>query len=244
MVRSISRAAACVIVAVLLVGVSSAFAAEAPTISAVRPSSGPASGGQAVVVTGSGFSPGATTVTFNGHSATVVHVVNPTTVIAMNPAATIGSVAVAVRVAGVSSNTLGYTYTDGPPVPRTPTVDSVDPENGPAGGGTTVTVAGTGLVSGQTSVLICGGLIPADQVAVNEAGTVATWTTPACSGGDTEVRVVTPGGVSNGLTFTYDGGGLPITGASVSIALLVGVSLLSIGLLIVVAVWRRKDRIP
>jgi hypothetical protein len=219
------------------------YVGGAPTIGSVSPPSGPASGGQTVVITGTGFVSGATTVTFNGNPATGVQVINSTTLVAVTPPGTVGPASVIVTVAGVSSNSIEYTYTDGPPVPPAPTVDSIDPDSGPTGGGTTVTVTGRDLVPGQTSVIICGVLIPAADVAINESGTTATFVTPPCSEGDTEVRLVTPGGVSNALTFTYDDGGLPITGTSVSLALVVGVALLAIGLLIVVALWRRKDRI-
>lgn len=57
-----------------------------PVLTAIAPTSGPAAGGTAVVLTGTGFT-GATAVTFSGIPATSFTVMNDTTINAVTPAA-------------------------------------------------------------------------------------------------------------------------------------------------------------
>lgn len=80
------------------------------TISAVNPSSGPASGGTGVTLTGSGFT-GATSLTFGGTPATSLNVVNSTTVTAVTPAHATGAVDVVITTpSGSWTKTNGFTY--------------------------------------------------------------------------------------------------------------------------------------
>ena len=80
------------------------------TLSSVSPSSGAASGGTSVTLTGVGLT-GATGVTFGGASATSVHVVNSTTVTAVTPAHAAAAVNVVITTSsGSATNTNGYTY--------------------------------------------------------------------------------------------------------------------------------------
>lgn len=80
------------------------------TISAVNPSSGPASGGTGVTLTGSGFT-GATSLTFGGTPATSLNVVNSTTVTAVTPAHATGAVDVVITTpSGSGTKTNGFTY--------------------------------------------------------------------------------------------------------------------------------------
>ena len=86
-----------------------------------------------------------------------------------------------------------------------PTALSLAPNRGPVTGGTTVVVTGTGFVVGGTSITIGGNTVPATSVAVNPAGTTATFSTPAHPVGAVGVTVTTPGGTSTpALTYTYD----------------------------------------
>ena len=235
----------------------------APTVDALTPDRGPTTGGQTVVITGSGFADGAT-VTFDGVPATSVVVVDDDTIIVRTPAGAAGPADVVVTVDGVASDPLTYTYVPGTTVPAAPTADALDPETGPTSGGTSVTVTGSGFVPGQTSVLICGTtLLPAD-VDVADSGSLS-FTTPPCAAGPTDVVVVTPGGATAALGFTYtdgsgtgtgtgtgdgtgDGtgsgtgtgsgvGGLPNTGADV-----LGISVLGLALLVGGAVLARLAR--
>ena len=79
-------------------------------IDTVSPSSGPASGGTGVTLTGTGFT-GTTGVTFGGTAATSVNVVNSTTVTAVTPANAVGSVDVVITTpSGSATKTNGFTY--------------------------------------------------------------------------------------------------------------------------------------
>lgn len=84
----------------------------APTVTAISPASGPSGGGTAVAITGTGFSLGAT-VQLGGTAASLVNVVNSTTIAAVTPAHVAGAVNVVVSNTDGQSGTLpsGYTYT-------------------------------------------------------------------------------------------------------------------------------------
>ena len=80
------------------------------TIDTVSPSSGPASGGTGVTLTGSGFT-GATSLTFGGTAATSLNVVSSTSATAVTPAHATGAVDVVITTpSGSGTKTNGYTY--------------------------------------------------------------------------------------------------------------------------------------
>lgn len=80
------------------------------TLTAISPSSGTASGGVGVTLTGTGLT-GATSVTFDGVPATSVNVVNATTITAVTPAHAAGVVDVVVTTpSGAAQLTNGYIY--------------------------------------------------------------------------------------------------------------------------------------
>lgn len=80
------------------------------TIDTVSPSSGPASGGTGVTLTGSGFT-GATSLTFGGTAATSLNVVSSTSVTAVTPAHATGAVDVVITTpSGSATKTNGFTY--------------------------------------------------------------------------------------------------------------------------------------
>jgi hypothetical protein len=81
----------------------------------------------------------------------------------------------------------------GPPPPPRPVVTGLTPSKGPAGGGTKVTVSGSGL-TGTTQVKF--GVLNATSVVVNRAGTALTAISPAEVARTVDVIVVTPGGPS------------------------------------------------
>lgn len=81
------------------------------TIGTLSPSSGPASGGTGVTLTGSGFT-GTTGVTFGGTAATSVNVVSSTSVTVITPAHATGAVDVVLTTpSGSATQTNVYTYT-------------------------------------------------------------------------------------------------------------------------------------
>ena len=85
-----------------------------------------------------------------------------------------------------------------------PTVTSINPNAGPLVGGTTVTITGTGFVSGSTTNLF--GANAATGVTV-VSGTSITAVSPAAGAGNIDVTVATPGGTSTTSSvnqFIYD----------------------------------------
>jgi hypothetical protein len=173
-----------------------------PSVTSVSPNSGSTGGGTAVTITGTNFAAGAT-VTFGAGrqggdgnaAATNVVVVSATQITCTTPAGNAGAVNVAVTVNGETGTlTNGFTYI------TVPTVSSVSPSNGPAAGGTSVTITGTNFASGATVTF---GSAAATNVVV-ESGTSITATTPAGSAGPVSVTV-TVGGQSGSLAngFTY-----------------------------------------
>jgi Concanavalin A-like lectin/glucanases superfamily/Chitobiase/beta-hexosaminidase C-terminal domain/IPT/TIG domain/Fibronectin type III domain len=173
-----------------------------PTVAGVSPNSGSTGGGTNVTVTGTNFAAGAT-VTFGAGrqggdgnaNATNVVVVSATQITCTTPAGNAGAVNVAVTVNGETGTlTNGFTYV------AVPTVTSVSPGNGPAAGGTAVTITGTNFATGATVTF---GSAAATNVVV-VSSTSITATTPAGSAGAVTVTV-TVGGQSGSLSsgFTY-----------------------------------------
>ncbi|MFC6018447.1 IPT/TIG domain-containing protein [Plantactinospora solaniradicis] len=214
------------------------FTFVAPTISDVAPDQGPTSGGTSVTITGTGFT-GATGVTFGGNLGTNL-VVNPagTSLTVTTPAGPAGPVDVVVLLPGPDATAAdGFTY-----LLAAPTISDIDPDRGPAGGGTTVTVNGSGFVPGGTTVNICGRSIAASSVTVSPDGLSLTFVTPPCAAGDTTVTVTTSEGTSNGVTFRYLASGLPVTGAPTSTLFTIALVLIGVGAIALVLI-RRRGRI-
>src|SRR5690606_23103470 len=144
----------------------------------------PVAGGNTVTVTGSNFVVGATTVTVDGVTvpAAEVTVVSATELTYVAPAHAAGPVAVTVTTAGGTSGPLTYTYVE------IPTLGSLDPDAGPVAGGQTVTVTGSGFVSGLSTVTVDGSPVPATDVTV-VSSTELTYVTPAHAAGQVDVSV-------------------------------------------------------
>lgn len=79
------------------------FVPPVPTVTDVSPNAGPVGGGTAVVITGTGLS-GATAVTFGATNAASFSVASSTTINAVSPAHTAGTVDVTVTTAGGTSS--------------------------------------------------------------------------------------------------------------------------------------------
>ena len=174
-----------------------AGAGTAPTISSIAPNSGSSLGNTSVTIAGTNFASGAG-VTFGGTAATNVVVVSATQITATTPAHAAGAVNVVVTNTDTQTGTLanGFTYAS-----TAPTVSSVTPNNGPATGGTSVTVAGTNFVSGAS--VFFGGTAATNVVVVN--GTQITATVPAHAVGAVNVLVTNTdtqsGTLANGYTY-------------------------------------------
>ncbi|WP_147434650.1 IPT/TIG domain-containing protein [Micromonospora musae] len=172
--------------------------AAPPTTTAISPSSGPQSGGQQVTITGTGFVPNATEVTFDGVAATsVVVTTDGTSLTAVTPPGATGPAAVVVTTAGGSAPPLPYTYlADGSGAE----VTGLTPGEGPTAGGTTVTITGSEF-TGATGVTFAG--VAGTGFTVNPAGTTITVVTPPNPAGPATVALVFPAGTANAGTFTY-----------------------------------------
>lgn len=182
-----------------------AYLGVAPTVAVATPNSGTSIGGTSVVLTGTGFVAGAL-VTFGGTLATSVVVDSPTQITATTPAHTAGVGNVVVTNTDTQSGTLaaGYTFTAAAP----PTVLVVAPTSGTTGGGTPVTITGTGFVAGATVKF---GADAATSVVVVSAAQL-TAVTPAHAAGTVAVTVTNSDTQSGtlGAAFTYAASAAPM----------------------------------
>ena len=160
------------------------------TVTGLSPSQGVAVGGNSVTITGTDFSAGAT-VMFGSTPATNVVVKSSTSITVTAPA---GSNTVNVTVTtyqGTSATNSADVYT----YELSPTVTGVSPSSGTTAGGTSVTLSGTGFVSGMK---VDFGSTAGTSVVVSSA-TSATVKSPSNSspdGGVVSVTVTTTDGTS------------------------------------------------
>ena len=163
-----------------------------PTVTSISPKEGTTAGGTTVKIKGTGFLAGAK-VTIGGE-ATSVTVVSATEITAKTAASSAGEEEVEVTEASVpQSATIKYKFE----VP--PTVTKVEATEGPSAGGTTVTITGTGFLTGAKVK------IGSEATEVDVKGeTEITAKTAATSVGKDEV-IVTVGEISStaGVDFTY-----------------------------------------
>jgi acyl-homoserine-lactone acylase len=162
----------------------------APAVSSVSPNAGAEAGGTSVTITGTDLT-GASDVKFGASSAASYTVNSPTSITATSPAGS-GTVDVTVITPGGTSATSAadqFSYVPAGPAPK---VKKVSPKAGPAAGGTSVTITGTGF-TGATSVDF--GSTSAASVTVNSATSI-TAVSPASSSGSVHVTVTTPNGTS------------------------------------------------
>jgi hypothetical protein len=178
--------------------------AVAPTIASVTPSTGAATGGDPVVITGTNFTTdGSTTFTFGGAAATGVSCSSATSCVATTPAGAGAAGVVATNGFGVSP-TGSFNYV--------PSVTSLDVASGSSAGGTAVVVSGVGITP-TSSVSFGAVVVPAACV----PGSCSV-TSPGGAVGVVDVRVTTDGQTSPVVAadqFTYlAAGGAAITSIS------------------------------
>jgi hypothetical protein len=173
-----------------------------PAVTSLSPTSGPASGGTVVTITGTHLT-GATTVDFGTTAGSAIDNVSSTEVKATSPAESPGVVDVIVHNpsgTSITSSADHFTYTG---VTAAPTVTGLTPTTGPIAGGSEVTITGTNL-TGATAVAFGG--TAATGFTVNSATSI-TASSPAGSAGTVNVTVTTPGGTSatsSADDFTYN----------------------------------------
>lgn len=192
-----------ILAAVVLAALSwtQARAINEPTVASVFPASGSASGGQVVTITGTNLA-GATAVDFGGAAGTAITPISASALTVTTPAHAPGPVDVRVTTPNGQSVTSAadvYTFLAGP------VVSSVNPASGPSGGGTLVTITGSGF-TGATSVTF--GATPSTTLSVLNDTTLSA-TTPPHAIGQVDVVVTTPIGastVSASTKFTFVSG--------------------------------------
>ena len=167
-----------------------------PPLSKIEPGEGPEAGGTSVTVTGTGFT-AASTVSFGSTTSPSVKFISSTQLTARAPAGS-GEVDVTVSTAGGTSTKSAADQFIYQPLPW---IGTVEPGEGPAAGGTTVTITGEHFTPASK---VSFGSSPATGVKVNSAGSI-TANSPA-GGGHVYVTVSTAGGTSpkrEGAEFTY-----------------------------------------
>lgn len=174
-------------------------AAAPPTISSISPTSGAASGGTSVTISGSNFT-SPVQVSFGGVAAVSVTFNSSSSITAVAPGGTPGPVEVKVTNPDGTSATSTFNYV------AAPSITSIAPSSGSSAGGTPITITGTGFQSGATVKV---GGVSATSVSLLGSTTI-TATTPAHATGDqtsvaVDVVVSNPDGqsatTSNGFTY-------------------------------------------
>jgi cysteine-rich repeat protein len=174
----------------------------APRVIGISGTSGPATGGTTVTITGTGFTD-ATAVSFGDTPAASFVVNGDTSITATAPAASAGTVDVTVTTAGGTSAADAndqFTFI------AAPTVSGVDPNDGPVDGGTLVTISGTGLTN---AIEVDFGESPAGFT-VNDDGSLTAMSPAAEAPDAVRITVATIGGTSPrtaAAVFTYTASG-------------------------------------
>ncbi|WP_181408820.1 IPT/TIG domain-containing protein [Schumannella soli] len=177
------------------------YTVATPVIGALTPNTGSTEGGEVVRVTGTALGD-ATAVSFGGSAGTSITRVDADTIDVTTPAHAAGAVGVTVTTPGGTSLTLAGGFTFLQPAPQ-PTIGSLTPVSGPTGGGTTVTITGTGFTGTTGSGAVTFGGTPAASYTV-VSDTQISAVTPAHAAGAVDVVVTAPGGTAtqaNGYSF-------------------------------------------
>jgi hypothetical protein len=167
----------------------------APTVSGVSPSAGSVAGGNSVVVSGTSFRNGDTTIRFDGTVASCTYN-SETQMTCSAPAHAAGTVSVSATTAG-GTGSLGNAYT----YMNVPTITAVSPSSGSVVGGDSVVLSGANFVNGGTTIRFGTAVASCSFVSTTQMNC----TVPAGSaGGATAVSVTTAGGttsLSGGYTY-------------------------------------------
>jgi hypothetical protein len=182
--------------------------APAPAVSSVTPATGADTGGDTVVITGTGFM-GTTAVTFGTTPASVFTVDSDTQITTISPAGT-GTVDITVTTpvdTSAVSQADQFTYT----IPTGPQVTGIAPASGSSAGGDTIVITGSGF-TGATDVGF--DTTSASSFTV-DSDTQITAISPAGTGIAVDITVTTPAGtspISTAGVFTYTTSGPLVTG--------------------------------
>ena len=166
----------------------------APAPTGLSPASGSTGGGTLVTITGTRLD-GPVFVKFGAKDGTITVDLNTKIMVKSPPGQ--GTVEITVITPGGTGKAGEFSYHSPKAHMAAPAVSGVFPATGPPGGGTAVTISGTGLAD-ATMVSFGGsaGMITSDSA------TQITVVSPPGSG-TVDVAVTTPGGTSTAGTFTY-----------------------------------------
>jgi len=162
----------------------------APAIKSIAPPSGPAAGGTTITISGTGFD-GVTAIRFGTVPASGFTTQSSTSIAAVSPPATAGSVHVTLTTPnGTSSLSSKDLFSFGPP-----TVMSVSPASGPVAGGTKLVVSGSGFAIGANATTFKFGLVAATSVQCSTTASCAV-VAPARKAGAVDIRATVAGKTS------------------------------------------------
>ncbi len=167
------------------------FLAAVPTVTGVSPATGSTAGGDTVTITGSNFT-NALAVYFGGFPAPDFAIVSDSSITATSPVQAAGTFDITVvNPSGTSATSAAdqFTYTAASGIAA---VAGVSPSSGPIGGGTAVTITGTGFTS-ATAVYFGDLLATLFTVASDTSVTVQA---PPQAAGIVDIQVATPAGIS------------------------------------------------
>lgn len=170
-----------------------------PTLTSVTPSTISTSGANGVVLAGTGFVPGSTTINLDGVTI-IPSQVTPTSITFSAPGHAVGTVDISVTTPGGSSGSVELTYSLTPG----PSVSTLTPSVAPLTGADDVVLSGANFVPGSTTVNFDNLVITPSAV----TSTSLTFDAPAHAAGTVEVSVTTPNGTSDEVAggFTYTAG--------------------------------------
>jgi IPT/TIG domain len=174
-----------------------------PQVTAINPTSGPLGGGTNVTITGSGFT-GATAVDFGTVAGTGVTVVSDTQITVVSPpvSPTGQTIVDVIVVTPVGTSEVGTTV-DKFSYVQPPAVTGIRPPAGPAAGGTTVSIIGSGFL---TATGVEFGSIPAQNFESNGDQLIIAVSPAGQNGTQVDITVTNPAGTSAAVAtdkFTY-----------------------------------------
>jgi alpha-tubulin suppressor-like RCC1 family protein len=171
-----------------------------PSVKKVTAKSGPGDGGTMVTITGANLE-GATSVSFGAISTSEITAISAKSITVVTPAGA-GTVPVAVTTPGGTSAPSSKAQFE-----FTPLIEGIEPDSGPASGGTRVTISGAGFALGAGATTFKFGSKPAIEVDCTSA-TSCTVSAPAGKAGGVEVTAAVGKGKSSADPtedrFTYE----------------------------------------
>ena len=172
-----------------------------PSITAVLPATGSSLGSTQVTVSGAGFSAGIS-VTVGGVFCSSVNVLNASTFTCVPAAHSPGSVEFLVSAPDGSKSALGGGYNYLAPEFPAPTVASISPTSGSSGGGTSVTLTGTGFRAG---IVVAIGNVTCDNLVIQAPTQLTCVTRPKIEVGPAQVLALNADSQRGvlGAGFTY-----------------------------------------